>query len=348
MRGRWKRVWPILKVVLAVAILVAVGRHIARDLGSVDLGRQPLRPGWLVLAGLLYLPALGFSALYWYRLLREMGQRPSPLAVARAYYVGHLGKYLPGKAWALLIRATMAAGHGVRLGIAALTSFYEVLTTMASGVLAALVLFLFLIPDRPAGIDWQTLGQMFTRQTPDLVQLDREVLVLVALVLLVPLGLAILPPIFNRLVRRMTLPFQRADGGPPPSIRLGSMFEGLAVTSIGWLLLGISLWATLQAVMEEPPPWTWDTLGRCTAYLAVAYVAGFLIPIPGGLGVREFCLTVFLLPEVVPLVGENEKTARAVVALTVVLLRLAWTAVEVPTASALYLMYGRTVPEAER
>ena len=47
--------------------------------------------------------------MFWYRLLRQLGQRPTALAAVRAYYIGHLGKYLPGKACALLLRATLSA-----------------------------------------------------------------------------------------------------------------------------------------------------------------------------------------------------------------------------------------------
>ena len=58
----------------------------------------------------------------------------------------YLGKYLPGKAWALVLRATLIRGPEVRLSVAGLSSFYEVLTTMAAGVLLAALLFGLQVP----------------------------------------------------------------------------------------------------------------------------------------------------------------------------------------------------------
>ena len=148
MRRWFRKFWPVLKAVLILAILVAVGRIFARDLEIPQKGLQRsleefwarlVHPGWLVVSGAFYLLGLGFSAFYWYRLLRDLDQRPGWLAAVRAYYVGHIGKYLPGKAWAVFLRAGLIQGPEVRIGRAILTTFYEVLTTMAGGALLELL-----------------------------------------------------------------------------------------------------------------------------------------------------------------------------------------------------------------
>src|SRR5262249_47187334 len=106
MRERLRKLWPFVKLLLGLAIVVVIGRRFYLDLRDhPELLRQPLRPGWLLLSGALYLLGLGFSALCWHRLLRALGQRPSFPSALRAYYIGHMGKYLPGKAWALFLRA---------------------------------------------------------------------------------------------------------------------------------------------------------------------------------------------------------------------------------------------------
>ena len=40
---------------------------------------------------------------------------------------------MPGKAWALMMRGTLVCGPDVKLGVALIATFYEVLTMMASG-----------------------------------------------------------------------------------------------------------------------------------------------------------------------------------------------------------------------
>src|SRR4051794_39932929 len=100
-----RRVWPLLKGLLALAVLGGLGWSFARDLRRPELATLELRYDWLALSAGLYLLALVPPASFWLLLLRTFGDRPALLPSATAYYVGHLGKYVPGKAWAVLLRA---------------------------------------------------------------------------------------------------------------------------------------------------------------------------------------------------------------------------------------------------
>src|SRR5262245_9942128 len=140
MRERLRHWWPLLKLLLVVAVLLGVGWHLFRILNNEELSRgdearTPAQVLWdavrladpvgLVLSGLLYLSGLGLSALYWIALTRSTGE-PLPAAPGvRGYYLGHLGKYVPGKGWALVMRTTAAAEAGCRPGVALLTTVYE-------------------------------------------------------------------------------------------------------------------------------------------------------------------------------------------------------------------------------
>lgn len=346
----WKKLWPILKIVIAVALLAAIGRQFWRDLNKLEqlgVANRPLQLSWLMLAGLLYLVGLSFSAIYWDRLLRGFEQRPSLVGMLRAYYVGHLGKYSPGKAWALLLRTGLARSDGVRLGVAAITATYEVLITMAAGVLLAVLLFAALGPDARSTLDWDALRQMFLLDVPEQLVLNWKLLVLFSLILLAPLAVATAPPIFNKLMRRITKPFRNRDALPLPKLKWSIMLRGLAITALGWVFLGASLLAVLHGVMPDPPSWNLRTVGLCTAYLSTAYVAGFLIFIvPGGLGVREFFLTLFLVPELSLCCAGVEGEGRFYALWAAILLRIVWTAAEVPIAALFYLLYFlRGVPE---
>ena len=75
---------------------------------STSGGRRPRRP---VPAGhALLRPLLA-------RTLRVLGQSVSlPLAL-RAYYIGQLGKYVPGKALVVILRAGLVRGPGSRYGV---------------------------------------------------------------------------------------------------------------------------------------------------------------------------------------------------------------------------------------
>src|SRR5947199_1247866 len=121
-----RRCWPVGKALLTVAILFGVGWQFWRILHDPHLQeadplhRPPTQiltdtlvnanPVWLVASALLYLLRLTFSLTFWVRLLRVLGERPQVPAMTRAYFIGHVGKYVPGKAWSLLLRTTLASG----------------------------------------------------------------------------------------------------------------------------------------------------------------------------------------------------------------------------------------------
>ncbi len=307
MRAWIQKWWPVGKAVLAVTILAGVGWQFAQVLRRPELWERPIlpRPGWLPVSAVLYLLGLGCAALFWYRLLHLLGEHPPGPAMVRAYYIAHLGKYVPGKAWALVLRITLSRTAGVRTGVAALTATYETLTLMASGALLAVVLLAVQAAEHAA------MGWM-------------------APALLAVAGIPILPGVFNWLVRRLSKPFLKDDAAPLPPLRHRTLIGGLLLTGCGWGLMGASLWTMLQA-MPEPPVWSLETWGRFTAFVALAYVAGFLIlAAPGGMGVREWILQERLAPEL----GEY-----AVVA--VLLLRLLWTAAELLMAGVVYWLPDR-------
>src|SRR5581483_12325345 len=90
-----------------------------------------------------------------------------------------------------------------------------------------------------------------------------------------------------------------ADATPLPRIRAISLLEGLLFTTGCWFMMGASLWAVLQAIMTEPPALTMTRWAQYTAFVSMSYVAGFVIlVVPSGLGVREFFLLLFLVPEI--------------------------------------------------
>jgi hypothetical protein len=333
MRGKLRRAWPLLKAILWLLILFLIGRQFARDLRRPELAQHPLHAGWLVVSGLLYVLGLSFSALYWDRLLGHLGARPPLSAALRAYYLGHLGKYLPGKAWALMLRTSLVRGHGVSTGLAALTSFYEVLTTMAAGVLVAAVLFAVLGADAGAGLNTETLRHLLWLEQPGEGGLQRPVVVLLSALLFVAIVVPLHPAIFNRLAHRLSLPFRERDAAQLPRIRLAYLLEGLAFASVGWLLLGISFAAALRGVVGDEWPWLDVRTARLPAIMGLSYVIGFVVVIaPGGLGVREFLLTLLLTPELVGVRDMGPDQARATVVLAVLVLRLVWTAAELIAA----------------
>ena len=349
-RQRW---WQVLKWVLTLAILASVGWQFVKilqapELQGIDRERSATeilweqlrgaRAGWLVASGAFYLLGLGFPAFYWARLQQHLGQElPDALSVCRAYYVSHLGKYLPGKAWALVLRATLIGRSRRRFAVAGMAAFYEVLTTMTGGMLFAALLFALLVPKRGTLPSWTEIQNLLTFRSADVSFLDGTVLIALALLLSLPVGLPLLPPIFNWLVNRTTSRFRPADAPPLPPVRGSYLIEGLVLSCGTWLLFGASMTAAFHAVLPQPPEWTLSLWGRHTAFFAVGYVASFLIfVVPGSIGLREYFLVLFLVPEIMNSTGLGRAEARVTVVVSVLMLRLIWTLAELVISGVLY------------
>jgi uncharacterized membrane protein YbhN (UPF0104 family) len=120
-------------------------------------------------------------------------------------------------------------------------------------------------------------------------------------------------------------------------LRHSTLAAGLVVNSGGWFLLGLSLWVVLRAVAPEQVTWSWGGWLRCTGYIALSYVAGFLAFFtPGGLGVREGLLQQLVAGELIASVGPEQ--GRALAWGVALLLRLLWVSAEVIMAAAFYLI----------
>lgn len=338
------RFGPWQKLLITTVVLAAVGWRLGPDLANPELWRHAFEPGWLVLCGVLYVLGLGCAVAFWYRLLRGLDQHPPVPAAIRSYFLGLLGKYVPGKAWALLLRAGLVRGPRTRLSVATMTAFYEVLTTMASGSLLAAIVFATLLQTPSTGVRWHLRTFLFEKHPPDNAVPEPWSLLVLALVLLAILGVPLLPPVFNWIVghmaslRRVVAHDNEQTG--LPRLRLRFLGEGLLITAGCWFLWGLSLWAAVRAMLGTAEPWTWQLWLRYTAIVGVAYVSGFVILIvPSGLGIREFLLVLLLVPELTPMVPAGG-AVRPTVVLVVLLLRVVWTVAELVAAAAVYGLPG--------
>jgi uncharacterized membrane protein YbhN (UPF0104 family) len=325
-RPGWKR-WLIaaVKAVVAVLVLWAVGRHVLRvwsDLKRHDVVLQ-VQPAWLIVSAFLYLAGLACCGRFYESVLRASS---SPIALGpalRAYLVSHLGKYVPGKAMVVVMRAGMSVPFGARGATAAIATFYETLVMMASGGLLAALGFAFVVD--PVSIEVILYNDA---------RLELGIYRLSALVGL-GAGLAffivVLPPVFRRLSALVSLPFPSVGAESLPRFSAGLLIRGLAWTAAAWIFLGASQLEVAHALSPLGKSEYIALLPVVTAAVALATVAGFVVAVlPGGLGVREGVLMYVLGPTL----GDDLAVVAALA------LRLVWVAAEL-LAAVVLLPLGR-------
>jgi uncharacterized membrane protein YbhN (UPF0104 family) len=309
-----KRLWPVLKWGMFLAVLIFVTRHGYRLWREVDQHSTRLNWGWLGLAVATSIVAWLPSAWYWRTLISKMGMPPPWPQVLRAYFCGHLGKYVPGKAVAIVIRAALIRDAGVPPPAAAFTVTVESATYMWAGTLLAIVLFPSLAPHLPDAIAAEFAEPL------------RRAL-LIAIVLCGGIaGLVLLARGYHRLTEL----FRSTGPGSAPVTSLSLLWTsltGVLLFLAAWWLQGLTLGLTIRAVSAEPVNWADWPFWTGTA--AVALVGGFVaVFTPGGLGVREGLLMELLSRQL----GPHEAV------LVAILLRGVALAGEILAAGALY--YG--------
>ncbi|MBN2023902.1 MAG: flippase-like domain-containing protein [Pirellulales bacterium] len=261
-----------------------------------------VRPGWLVASGAIYLVGLLPAALFWRHVMRRLGQDARLGETIRAYYIGHLGKYVPGKAMVVVLRTGLIRSQRVNTTVAAASVLHETLTMMSVGALLAAAILAF----------WFR---------------EHAVLCLISLGLLLLAGLPVFPQVFRRLARLAGV--GRSDPGVAYRLeRLGwgTLLRGLVAMTLVWIMLATSFWAVLRAMGLDELSWA-GQLPRCLAGVSLATVAGFLSLVPGGAGVREMVLAELMVPSF----GQLVAVAGAVV------LRLVWLVAELGISAILYM-----------
>ena len=276
-----KSIWLVVKWTLTVVVLAFVVVRAMSLWRENSTEEVTLHWGWLALAGLFY--SLGWLPSVWYfrLLLARMGDQISWPAAMRAYYCGHLGKYVPGKAMVPLIRGQMVAAAGGRFRAGALAVVYETLVMMGVGFEISLAFFPFLIPEHLA--DQSALVQRVLAFPPVMWLLDRPAVLPLATLAAVVLTLPLVAWLFSYAAAWLA---PRANGEELASrIDAGLIGRGALVFVVAWLIHGLALWASLRGIGADVSIMRLPTWTVC---VALPMTAGFLaIFAPGGVGVRE-------------------------------------------------------------
>lgn len=245
---------------VAVA-LVSQGREIGKQLHSLS--------PFVILAALVPgLAGLYATMLSWRAVLTDLGSPLPLLPASRIFFLGQLGKYVPGSVWPVMAQMELGRDYSVGRGRTATAG----VLTLAIGLTSGLVVAIALSP---------------------LHGLHGHARLLVALLL--PLLVVLHPRVLSagldrglRLLRRPTLERPLSWSG---------LLAALGWFAVSWLCFGGQLWVLARGLGSDPPGGGFRLLLLATGAFAVAWVFGFIVLVaPAGVGAREAALVLALSP----------------------------------------------------
>lgn len=260
----------------ALLFFAQKARQNLADIPPIEWTHLAVGAGLFSITGVLLTIAL--VALIWKALLADFRCRPGYLPLLHVIAVSQIGKYLPGNVGHFAGRAVLASTVGVPTGVAVATILIEVIWTVAiaSGVslLAMLLLLQELLPT------WQSPVQPL------------QLLLLSVALLAAPWGGTWL---INRFVPALARRLSGQAAIPLPRPRTALVTAALLL--VCFAIMGASLKLQLVGFFGVDHG-DWISL---TALFTAAWLVGYVVPgAPGGIGIREALMVLFLSP----LIGE--------------------------------------------
>lgn len=265
MRKTW---WRAGQFVLGALIVGFAARQVVRNWD--DVRRTPLhwepRPLLLLASVLLVWCMYALLVGAWRYLLTSWQQRLDGWTAARIWTVSSLGKYLPGKVWAIAGMALMAQRAGVAPWAAVGSAVILQALAIGTGVAVA------------AALAWPELAARYPHAGP----------LMAGLVVASAVGIGLL---LNAAFVRRLLKFAGVSAGENPVPSGRAVFVGVVTNLVAWCGYGVALWVLCRGLLPDAPL----PVSTAIAAFAASYIAGFLALIaPGGVGVREGVLILLL------------------------------------------------------
>jgi len=296
-----------------VVLAVVLGGYAISAEGWGNLYHSLVRIGPVSSAGaLLAVLVMQFATLRtWQVLLAGLGTPLPTTVVGRIFFIGQLGKYLPGSVWPILTQMELGAAYRVPRARSASASVLTMLISLLTGLITAVVTLPF--ASHSTGYLW----------------------VFLAAPVLLP---CLHPRVLNPLLRLAFKLARRPGLEEPLTGRV--LARALAWSFAAWVFNGLQIW--LLTVKLGAP------LGQAALLslggYAFAWCVGFLVIFaPAGAGFRELLLVAAL----VPILGHDAATARDAATAVALVSRIVTTASDLIVAGAAAFRRPRVPPQPQ-
>jgi hypothetical protein len=254
----------LLRLAVVALFVVAITLLLARRWNEVRPLLHSLSAADVGLAMIAVLAAIFATFLCWRAVLTDLGSPLPASSGMRVFFLGQLGKYLPGSVWPVLAQMELGRGYKVPRRSSGAAVMIFMLLLLGTGLLVAALALPLLGDDALRRYGW-------------------------ALTVLPVAAVLLYPAVLNRVLAAGLRLARREPMPQPLSLRgvLGAVAWGL----VAWVLYGVHVWilARMLGVHGAGLP------ARSIGAFAAAWSVGFLVVIaPAGGGAREAALIVLL------------------------------------------------------
>jgi hypothetical protein len=263
-----RRLWVGLQWLLGLVVVFFVVRSVASNWGQIQSSeaRVHLDAGALAAAAGIVLCSYAALISAWRAVLAGWGERLRYPMAARVWCVSNLARYVPGKVWQIAGMAALAQRAGVSPWAAAGSAVIVQLVSIATGALITGL----------AAPQW--------KEHPLLLAGCGIVAGAAAAILAWGKGTRVLSRWIGGMLGR------QLDLAP---VGKEALLLAAAVTTLAWLAQGLALYLCALGLLGRTALTIWPAVGIFTG----GYLAGLIaVFTPGGLGVREGVLLLWLTP----------------------------------------------------
>ncbi|MFM6849504.1 MAG: lysylphosphatidylglycerol synthase domain-containing protein [Terrabacter sp.] len=262
-----QKILTVLRVGIAVVTLAAVVYAVVRNWADMSVHLDKI--SWSTFAWSTLAAAAGtwLTMIGWKTLLRDLGSDLHLAPASGVYFVGQLGKYLPGSLWSVLVQADMASALKVPRRRTAVTGLLALGLALATGFLVGLPAASYLLSRTSGGFDWWLL-------------LGIPILVVLCV-----------PKLLNALIARMLKTLRRDP--LEHDLSAGAVLRAVMIFVLVWVAFGVHTLLLARAVAGDGAHPDLTTAAM-TGYALSVSLGMLTVVLPAGLGAREGLLTLIL------------------------------------------------------
>lgn len=256
-------------IVIIVLLFLAITLNRAwQDLQSNRFHERwsSLDARWIAASVAMTMVAMLPAAIGWLQTLASFRQEVPWAIGMHAYLLGHLGKYVPGKAMVLILRVGRIRPYGVEVKPAIVSVFVETLTSVGIGAILGASILIAMQPP------WWIIG--------------------LSIGCIVGASIPLVPEVFRTVIRIVS---KSKIGRMPPHVAQAITWPMMIRTCgwmlLGWLMHGTACWFMLCGLVHEPELLSIHAWFICVGAISLGAVAGFFSMLPGGAIVRELAIT---------------------------------------------------------